>query len=51
MSSLIGVAAQLHLAELHVERVEEQQPADERGALAERELENLRGLNAADDAR
>ena len=46
----LRIAAQFQFAELHVERVEQQQAADERSAFAERELQNFRGLDAADDA-
>ena len=44
------VAAELDLAELRHERVEEEQPADERLADAEAELQRLARLERADDA-
>ena len=46
----LGILAQLEFAEAHVERVDEQQAADERLALAEDELDDLSGLNDADQA-
>ncbi len=45
-----GIATQLEFAELHVERVEEQQASDHGRAFAQREFQNLRRLNATDDA-
>src|SRR5205814_5281439 len=47
----VGVAAQLDLVELRRQRVEEQQPADQRLADPERELERLARLQRADHAR
>ena len=47
----LRIAPQTQLAELHVERVEQQQTPHERSPLAQRELQNLRRLNAPDDAR
>src|SRR3989475_1685183 len=46
-----GVLPQLELAELHPERVEHEEPADERVAPAEEELDRLDRLNRSDDAR
>ena len=45
-----GFFLQLELAEAHGERVDEQKAADERLALAEDELDDLGGLNDADQA-
>ena len=47
----LWIAPQLDLAILHLQRIEDEQPADERVALAKRELDDLGGLDAADDAR
>ena len=47
----VGAALDLHLVELGRERVEEQQPADERLADPGRELDRLVRLQRADDAR
>ena len=47
----IGILAQLQLAESHGQRVEQQQPADERFAFADDELQRFRRLNRADDSR
>jgi hypothetical protein len=47
----LGVAAELELAELHVEGVEEHEASGEGGAFAEGDLQNFGGLDAADDAR
>src|SRR5262249_45203274 len=44
----VWVLAQLELAEFHAQRVHQQQPPDERLAAPENELDNLRGLNQAD---
>ena len=46
----LGIAPQLEFAELHVERVEQEQAVEERGAFAEDELQNLGGLDEADHA-
>ncbi len=46
----VGVLAQLEGAEAHAERVDEQQAADERLADAEDELDDLGGLDDADEA-
>ena len=46
----LWIAAQLDFAELHLERIENQQSADERIALAQRKLDDLRGLDASDDS-
>src|ERR1017187_8823256 len=46
----LRVAAEFQFAELHVERVEQQQSPDERTALADGELQNFRRLDAADNA-
>src|SRR5277367_337159 len=46
----VGVLAQLELAEVHVQRINEQQAADERVADAEDELDRLSRLNHADQA-
>src|SRR5581483_9151760 len=46
----VRVAAQLHLGERGSERVEEEQPAGERLADPERELDRLVRLQRADDA-
>ena len=46
----LGVAPELEFAELHVQRVEQEQAVEERSALAEDELQNLGGLDEADDA-
>ena len=46
----VGILAQLELAEAHVERVDEEQAADERLAFAEDELDDLSGLDDADEA-
>src|SRR5205814_8913090 len=45
------VFAELELAELHIERVEQEQTADERTPFAQRDFQDLRGLDTADDAR
>ena len=45
----LGVAAEADLRELRLERVEEEQAADERLADPERELQRLVGLERADD--
>ncbi len=47
----LGILAQLEFAEAHVERVDQQQPADERIALAENQLDDLGGLDDADQPR
>src|SRR5437588_7598897 len=41
----VGIPAELHRGELHVHGVEQQQPADERFALADDQLDRLHGLN------
>src|SRR5690242_10392710 len=46
----LGVAAELHLPELHGESVEEEQPSGEALTQAEDELDGLDGLDAAYDA-
>src|SRR5207247_1662202 len=46
----VRVAAQFEFLEPHIERVEEQQAADEGTAFAQSQLEDFRGLNAADNA-
>src|SRR4029077_5597818 len=45
----VRVAAQLQVAELHLEAVVGHEPADERVPLAENELDGLRGLERPDD--
>ena len=46
----LGILAQLELAEAHGERVDQKQAPNERLALAEDELDDLSGLNDADQA-
>ena len=46
----VGVLAQLERAEVHAERVDQQQAADERVADAEDELDDFGGLDDADEA-
>ena len=45
----LGVLAELELAELHLQRVEQQQPADQRVADPDDQLDDLVGLERADD--
>ena len=47
----LRIAADLEFLERHLESVVEQQPADERGAFAEDQLDRLRRLDAADQTR
>ncbi len=47
----VGVLLELQLAPAHAQRVEEQQPADERLAGAEDQLDGLQRLQRADDPR
>ena len=47
----LGIAAQLQLAEAHLQRVVQEQPADERLAGSENQLDRFGGLDDADDAR
>ena len=47
----LRIAPQLQLAEAHVPGVVEQQPADQRRAAAEQQLDRFGRLNRADDAR
>ena len=49
-SGALRIAAEAEFAEFHFERVEEEQAADERTALAEGEFQDFRGLDGADDA-
>ena len=44
----IGILAQLEFAELHVQRIDQQQPADQRLALAQNQLDDFGGLHHAD---
>ena len=46
----LGILAQLQFAEAHAERIDQQQAADERVAFAQNELDDLSGLDDADQA-
>src|ERR1700733_14032199 len=46
----VGILAQLELAEAHVERIDQEQAPDERLAFAEDQLDDLCGLDDADEA-
>ena len=47
----IGILAQLEFAELHAERVDQQQTPDQRIACAENQLDDFGGLDHADQSR
>ncbi len=47
-SRAIGILAQLEFAELHVQRIDQQQPANQRLALAQDQLDDFRRLHHAD---
>ncbi len=46
----LGILAQFELAEAHIERIHQQQPAGQGLALAQDQLDHFRGLNDADQS-